>query len=78
MGYTHYWESHTDRIPEKAVGIIREVLDEAYADGVIQREYDDTEPPLVSDTVIRFNGIDENGHETFCFSTNDQLQTSSG
>ena len=78
MGYTHYWESYARKIPEGAVDIIREIVDKAYAAGVVQYEHDDKRPPVVSDTVIRFNGVGEGGHETFYFDVNDDYRASSG
>jgi len=69
MGYTHYWTDNGRRqaISEAALLIINQLAQQAYQDGIIQREYDDTRPPMIAPTLIRFNGIGEQGHETFHF-----------
>lgn len=69
MGYTHYWyENNKPKlIPTEAVKVIKPILDQAYKKGLIQLEYDKPEPPIVSDKEIRFNGVGENGHETFLY-----------
>jgi len=51
---------------DKALPIIKEIL-ERYKD-IIQFEEDAEEPPVCTEELIRFNGIDEDGHETFYFS----------
>src|SRR5712692_8898617 len=71
MGYTHYWRNSAERIPAQAVMIIRDIVDQAYADHIIQYEYDAAKLPVVNKTEIRFNGIGENGHETFHFTVQD-------
>lgn len=70
MGYTHYW-----RINRKAA---RELKDhwgdivkhcaefcEAQCKEIIQREDDNPKPAVFSKKEIRFNGIGDDGHETF-------------
>ena len=69
MGYTHYWMCCAGRIPTNAVAMLREILDAAYQDGVVQYEHDDTLPPVVTETQVRFNGVGELGHDTFVFDT---------
>lgn len=74
MGYTHYW---TDRgqgheIPPEAVTLIRKITEEAHRQGLIQREHDDPRPPIVTAREVRFNGVGEEGHETFCFMPGEQ------
>ena len=73
MGYTHYWDGSGLRAPlaPEAMAQIRKVTDEAYRLGLIQREYDDPRPPLVTAQVVRFNGVGELGHDTFGFCTTD-------
>jgi hypothetical protein len=73
MGYTHYWTSNGshDPLPPSALDTIKEVLQPAYQAGIIQREFDDSRPPLITATEIRFNGVGEQGHETFCFDSRD-------
>ena len=67
MGYTHYWRLKPTILPTEAVLLLGELLWDAYTRGVVQYEFDDPQPPLVSDTKIRFNGVGEQGHETFYF-----------
>jgi hypothetical protein len=62
-------KSDPGRIPAGAVAILEEILDAAYKEGVVQYEHDDTLPPVVTETQVRFNGVDEEGHETFLFDT---------
>ena len=69
MGYTHYWTDNGRRqaISEAALLIINQLAQRAYQDGIIQRECDDDRPPLITAKLIRFNGVGEQGHETFYF-----------
>jgi hypothetical protein len=71
MGYTHYWTDFGggSTLPAEAVKLIKEVTDQAYRQGLIQREYDDSRPPIVNAQKLRFNGVGEAGHETFRYST---------
>lgn len=78
MGYTHYWENVAKVIPDEALVIIREIVEEAHADGVIQLEHDRTGVPIVSERLIRFNGVGELGHETFRFDVDDDYRTERG
>ncbi len=70
MGYTHYWETQTDvtGIQDHPLQVIRQIVDRAYQAGIIQRECDDPEPPIVTSKAIQFNGVGAWGHETFFFS----------
>mgnify|MGYP005867505661 CR=1 FL=1 len=68
MGYTHYmrtnnWDRQDEFGWEKALPIVRKILKKY--DNVVQREYDDDRKPLCTRKQIRFNGIGEDGHETF-------------
>lgn len=69
MGYTHYWTDYGqgDELPADAVTLIRRITDEAHRQSLIQREYDDSRPPIVTAQEINFNGVGELGHETFHF-----------
>ena len=78
MGYTHYWENSANVIPEEALVIIREIVDQAYADSIIQLEYDQQKRPIVNDRLIHFNGVGDLGHETFRFDVEDGYHTSDG
>lgn len=72
MGYTHYWrikgptsKEKWAKVTEAAMAVIEN------AKVPIQREYDDTAPPVVNSDEIRFNGVDNDGHETFFISRSD-------
>ena len=78
MGYTHYWENNANVIPVEAILIIREIVDQAYAGGVIQVEHNRTGLPIVTERLIRFNGVGELGHETFRFDVDDVYRTHEG
>ena len=79
MGYTHYWRIKKQySMPVRAKEIIKEILAEAYKAGIVQYEWNDTKEPLVTDTVVRFNGVGENGHETFYFDVTDTYRGSDG
>jgi len=75
MGYTHYWKRSKDL--DKTMFIeakndcqkICDVLKNQY-DIQIQKEYDDSNPPIFNDDIIRFNGIEDDGHETFLITSN--------
>ena len=66
MGYTHYWRkpNGTDGM-ENALPVIKDILNR-YRD-VIQYECDDNIDPVCNEELIRFNGIGDEGHETFYF-----------
>jgi len=79
MGYTHYWRFDTlPVIPAEARVVLKEILDKAYADGIIQYEADVQKEPFLTDTEIRFNGVGEDGHETFHFNIHDDYRTEDG
>ena len=66
MGYTHYWYRKEELSRSKfrlAIADIRKV--EQHLNPEIQFEYDEDKPVVFNDKLIRFNGIGENGHETF-------------
>ena len=68
MGYTHYWELNPNGKKKDlsgCLGKIKEVILQ-HAD-IIQYEEDKAKLPLVSNKLIRFNGIGNDGHETFYF-----------
>jgi len=74
MGYTHYWseKQKPKKIPAQAVKIIKEIVDEAYKEGIIQKDYNEKKPPIVNEKEIIFNGVGEDGHETFYYSVNER------
>ena len=78
MGYTHYWRTSAKAIPDAAVVMLRELLAEAHAAGIVQLEDTTPKPPLVTATVIRFNGVGALGHETFFFDVEDAYRAADG
>lgn len=81
MGYTNYWENHREFTADEwnaLCSITKSIIKQAKLQGIdIVREYDDHRPPQIDrDTgiplahgfYIRFNGKDDDGHETFCLS----------
>lgn len=70
MGYTHSWNNSralTDSEWDAITTMARRVLRVAQEDlGIaLSLEYDVNRIPVVSETEIRFNGYEEEGHETF-------------
>lgn len=69
MGYTHYWRPVNGIEPSIFAKISRDVAKAcklAKKHGVkVQFECDEEEPPVFEDDCIRFNGIGDDGHETF-------------
>jgi hypothetical protein len=66
MGYTHYWKTGTEFTAEQwkqVMKLTREIIQLSSVD--VHKEYDDPEAPVITKTLIRFNGVDEDGHETF-------------
>lgn len=71
MGYTHYfqqkstpttaqWESITVAFRQlQAVALLTKAFP-------IQKEEDSTEPPVINDSHVIFNGIGKDAHETMC------------
>lgn len=73
MGYTHYWTKSRNFTDEEWLDIMKGAADilstaiNSYGITLVY-EYDQmSKKPLVSNEVIRFNGADEDGHETFYF-----------
>ena len=65
MGYTHYFklESGEEKFKKEVIEDIKKVVNK-YSN-LLQYEHDVKDSPLVNEKTIHFNGIDENGHETF-------------
>jgi len=68
MGYTNYmrtdnWNRQDELGWEKAIKVVRKIL-KKYAN-VVQFELDDDKKPVCTKKMIRFNGIGDDGHETF-------------
>ena len=66
MGYTHYFklDSGKEKFKKEAIIDIKKIVKDYL--NLLQYESDTKDIPLVNDTIIHFNGIGENGHETFC------------
>ena len=73
MGYTHYFKQ-IKRMPVEskkvAMANIQKIVADAYDADLIQREYDDIQKPVANSRIVRFNGIGDDGHETFYLSPN--------
>lgn len=68
MGYTHYYSNIENLAPlSNAAMALLETVFSAHG-GLVQFESDDARPPVVSRECIRFNGIGDDGHETFYWS----------
>ena len=70
MGHTHHWENHEpiDEETWKAItASARRILTLAQENrGIaLSEEYDINDIPVVNDEEIRFNGYNDEGHETF-------------
>lgn len=69
MGYTHYWSTESNFTDEEWTEVCaraRSVLQ--FTDIPVQWECDVEEPSEVSNEVIRFNGVGDDGYETFMIS----------
>lgn len=68
MGYTHYW-NHTKPITPELIDAAKKILAKVQERGILLAfEYDHpTDPPVANSEGIRFNGIGDEGHETFHF-----------
>ena len=65
MGFTHYWETKPT-VSKKKWGNFTEALKILLKDvDIVQKEYDTREKPVINTKEVRFNGIGEDGHETF-------------
>lgn len=67
MGYTHYFRQTRDLTFAEWANLTKAVdtLIKAARDVPVRFEYDSSDPPLLSDDMIRFNGVGDDGHETF-------------
>lgn len=70
MGYTHYFPQRRDFTPNEWMDVrtaAKRIIDTAKAEGVVVCfEYDAADKPPVTDAkLIRFNGVGDDGHETF-------------
>lgn len=66
MGYTHYWNAEkVTKLDKKCVLVLAKMLKTFYKEGEIQYESDEPLAPVVTSMMVRFNGVEEQGHETF-------------
>lgn len=68
MGYTHYYRqkrSFTKREWAELTVKINKILDYCGPFVELQLEYYRPRPPCVNGSTVRFNGADDDGHETF-------------
>ena len=67
MGYTHYWRQLRDFTDTEWQELTRLAkLITADGQGILSNEYDEkNSKPTIDNEQIRFNGIGDNGHETF-------------
>lgn len=70
MGYTHYFQQQREVTDKEWTAIMTDaanIIQAAINSGIVLvREYDDQkEKPYVGLDLIAFNGLGENGHETF-------------
>lgn len=74
MGYTHYWAvKEPFELQDSEVAELKSYYAENF-DIRIRYEWDSSEPPIVQPQYIRFNGVGDEGHETFLvdLAANDQ------
>lgn len=68
MGYTHYFPQQrpiTDEEWQLVSGAAYTLTRHAPVHVAIASELDETDPPMIGEQSIRFNGFGEEGHETF-------------
>jgi len=66
MGYTHYWQRDKKLNAVSFLAAGEDIKKLIAASGVrVQFESNKPQEPKISDGLIRFNGKDEDGHETF-------------
>jgi hypothetical protein len=65
MGYTHYFDTNEKITKEKWDNFTSAVKKLVDGCTLIQKEYNDSKKPVVNSKEVRFNGIGEDGHETF-------------
>ena len=65
MGYTHYWK--VKEVEQNKWDMFVEDLKQVFSAGSypIAYDYDSEQPPKLDETGVRFNGIGDDGHETF-------------
>lgn len=76
MGYTHYFEHRevSQEVWDKIVKDCRSACKTQAATTPLERNYEDSREPIFDDNSIFFNGVGDDGHETFVL----ELQGSGG
>ena len=66
MGYTHYWTKHRNFTADEWCQITAsaKIICGRY-DNIVRRKRVGNQKPRIDDEVILFNGIGDDGHETF-------------
>jgi hypothetical protein len=75
MGYTHYWKGKAN-LDNQLIDELNNLVSHGALNRIIQKEYDQAQvPDLVSleNKRLRFNGIEDEGHETFVVVFNESL-----
>ena len=72
MGYTHYWKQNGS-FTDEAWKTLKTVFEHVQTTtGIpVQEEYDDASPPVLDSVEIFFNGVGDDGHETFSLGRHD-------
>jgi len=69
MGYTHYFQQ-IEELPKdkwnKFTEEVKTILDDGQT--IIKFDYNSNKPPQIDEEEVRFNGVGDNGHETFYLS----------
>tara|TARA_A100001201_G_scaffold135376_1_gene123613 strand:+ start:1741 stop:2337 length:597 start_codon:yes stop_codon:yes gene_type:complete len=80
MGYTHYWYTRKEIPTDKWKAFTddcKELLDSDAAEGIVWSK-EDKIFPYITDEYCNFNGIGDNGHETFAMCRYGGLKQSDG
>lgn len=79
MGYTHYWEAPAQELNDDQwahIAIVAGAAIEEAKRGDIKVAYEYDQPdraPLITSETVRFNGVGDEGHETFMVRRNDPV-----
>lgn len=75
MGYSHsYGVNNIDKIPEECLSKIGEVIRDNRWKEYLRFEAGSEKPPIVNEKIIRFNGIESKGYETFIFNIGEGIE----
>ncbi len=68
MGYTHYWELKEGITPETFANWtegVKAIVECAIDAGIALGDGNGVDAPVIDENLVCFNGVGENGHETF-------------